>query len=213
MSGLNELNNNYYITNFWDTKHNKIIDDWEDTPYNKDDWDKYLKLRKSEEDPKCLRIYRGQNRNCCYVEDGITILSPSNYLVELSTNTSEDDPKKYNHLCYVLMIEYAGIKVLLGGDATIEAWEDMLKECGEKILKSHIFLAPHHGSQHYIYKDAFDIIEPQYVVVSVAEKTDYDYDYYRKIAKKGVLSTKHFGTIKFKLKDTGKYVKYLERNG
>lgn len=213
MSGLNELDSKYTILNFWDTENEKEIIDWDDTPYDKRDWDKYQEFRKSETTPRYLRILRGEKRDCCYLIDGITILSPSTEMIKQSKDADEDDSDKYNHLSYVLMIEYSGLKILLGGDATTEVWDDIVKEYGGDILDAHIFLAPHHGSPHNVNKEAFSHIDPQYVIVSVAEGVDYDYDYYKELASSDVLSTKYYGTIRFELGSNGKYTKYLEKNG
>jgi beta-lactamase superfamily II metal-dependent hydrolase len=52
LSGLNQLATKVSIINFWDTDHNKSFsdEDWEGSPYDKKDWEKYLTLRKSESD-------------------------------------------------------------------------------------------------------------------------------------------------------------------
>jgi len=215
MSGLDELASKIQILNFWDTKHNKTFDekDWEGSPYNREDWERYLKFRNSSNNPKKLELYRGQNSECCWTQDGIEILSPSLSLVKLSANASEDDPEKYNHLSYVLMVKYAEKRVLLSGDASVDAWEDILRDCGEKSLKADIFLAPHHGSKNNIHEEAFNAIAPSYVIVSVAEGVEYADDYYRQLAKKEVLSTKFHGTIRVEIKDTGEIHPYTEKNG
>jgi len=215
MSGLDDLANKVSILNFWDTEHNRVFseDDWKGSPYNQKDWERYLKFRNSSEDPKCLELYRGYTSECCWTQDGIEILSPSSNLVKLSANASEDDSQKYNHLSYVLMVEYAGIRVLLGGDASVEAWENILRNCGAESLKSNIFLAPHHGSKNNIHEEAFEAIAPDYVVVSVSKGVDYDYEYYKQLANEAVLSTKYYGTIKVKIRDSGEYLPIIvERN-
>ena len=209
MSGLDELASKVSILNFWDTEHNKTIseDDWEGSPYNLKEWEQYLKFRGSSEDPKCLKLHRGDTSECCWTQDGIKIMSPSPHLVGISNTTSE-----YNHLSYVLMVEYAGFKVLLGGDASTEAWDDILKELGKESLESDIFLAPHHGSENNIHEEAFEKMTPEYMIVSVAEGVEYDYDYYSRLATKGVLSTKHYSTIKLEVSDSGDCEIILERN-
>lgn len=209
MSGLDELSDKMSIINFWDTNHNKTMDDddWETSPFSKEDWEKYLEFRKSEENPKCLILRRGETGDF-WVKDNIEILSPSTELEKLANEKSE-----YNHLSYVLMVKYEGVKILLGGDATKEAWEEILNEYGAKNLEADIFLAPHHGSENNIHEEAFDTIEPDYVIVSVAEKIDYAYDYYKGLAKKAVLSTKFYGNIDVHIKSTGEYTPiYVERN-
>jgi len=210
MSGLKELNQKYPITNFWDTENDKKMDEWENTPYKKEDWDTYQSFKGSETSPKHLEYLRGTMQNCCFVEDGITILSPSQKMIKASKDAKESDADKYNHLSYVIMIEYSGLRILLSGDASKIAWDDILEECGEDALKAHIFLAPHHGSEKNVNEEVFKYIQPDYVVVSVDEDTSYAYDYYKSIAT--VLSTKHNGTIRIKLKSDGKYTKYLEKN-
>ena len=133
----------------------------------------------SEKDPKAIQLYRDNTADCCWTQDGITILSPSSTLVELSNESEE-----YNHLSYVLRVEYAGIKVILGGDASIEAWDEIYKHYKNEFLKADILLAPHHGSANNIHEEAFNAILPDYVIVSVAEGVDYDYQYYKRLAKK-----------------------------
>jgi competence protein ComEC len=213
MSGLYKLAQGTQIQNFWDTEHNKTFheEDWEGSPYYRGDWEQYLKFRKSLETARCLKLYRNETSDCCWIRDGIRILSPSSYLTNLSACASDNDPQKYNHLSYVLMMNYAGTRVLLGGDASCQAWEDILRECGEESLKADIFLAPHHGSRNNIHRDAFEAISPDYVIISVATGTDYDYQYYSQLAARGVLSTKYYGTVMLKI-ENGKCFIFPERN-
>jgi competence protein ComEC len=207
MSGLCELSNKFTMLNFWDTTHNKNTDndDWDSCPYKKEDWEKYLLLRQCEDSPKCLRLHRGDSSEF-WKDDGIEILSPSINLEKHADATSE-----YNHLSYVLKINYKGFKILLGGDATPEAWEEILNTCGKDALKADVFLAPHHGSKNNIHDDAFKAIAPQYVIISVAKGIDYDYDYYFNLTNGNVKSTKHFGTMRLELPDTGNGTLYYEK--
>jgi len=213
LSGLNQLvDAKVSIENFWDTDHNKSFsdEDWKSSPYDKKDWEKYLILRESTSDPKALKLYRDATSECCWTQDGITILSPSSSLVELANKS-----KEYNHLSYVLRIEYAGVKVILGGDASKEAWDEIYKHYKNKnkFLKADILLAPHHGSSKNIHEDAFNAIAPDYVFVSVAKGVDYDYEYYNRLAKKKVLSTKYYGTMRVEIKDDGEYLPIIvEKN-
>jgi len=214
MSGLDELAKKVSIFNFWDTEHNKTIDEgeWRNSPYNREDWKRYQVFRESPENPKCLRLLRNATADCCWTQDGIRVLSPSAHMIKLSAHAADDDPEKYHHLSYVLLLNYAGVKVLFGGDASVDAWEDIAEECGAQSLKADIFLAPHHGSKNNIDDEAFQAIAPDYVIVSVARGVDYDYDYYSSLAKKGVLSTKYYGTIRVEINDDGKYLPiYVDR--
>jgi competence protein ComEC len=214
LSGLNELASKVAIGNFWDTNHNRTISDdsWDKGPYDKRDWDCYLKFRKSTENPKCLQLYRNATSECCWVEDGITILSPTEELVKKSNDANEDDQQKYHHLSYVLRLDYKGKRFLFGGDASPDAWDSILEAYGADGLKANVFLAPHHGSKNNTHEKAFDAIAPDYVVVSVAKGIEYDYDFYSKLGSK-VLSTKYFGNITFVVKDDGTIEDvYVEKN-
>ncbi len=211
MSGLHELNQKYDIINFWDTENEKKLTEWDNTPYKEEDWDTYQSFKGSESDPKHLEYLRGADQKCCFVGDGITVLSPSYKMLKESKDAPDGDSEKYHHLSYVLMIEYSGLRVLLGGDASKKAWDDILEEWGEDALKANIFLAPHHGSKNNVNEEVFKHIKPDYVIVSVDEGTTYAYNYYNSIST--VLTTKHYGTIKVRLQSNGKYTKYLEKNG
>lgn len=207
MSGLDDIvENKITVLNFWDTDNNKTIpeDSWKDCPYNKSDWDRYLQFRKNSENPKCLQLYRDATGDY-YTADGISVLSPTTGLVKISNDAPETDPDRYHHLSYVLMVEYQKKRFLLGGDASPDVWDDIVKAKGSDILRADVFFAPHHGSKNNINEEAFKAIKPDYVVVSVAEGIEYDREYYSKLASKEVLSTKYYGNIIFTVKDDGSF--------
>lgn len=190
MSGIKELYSKKPFLNFWDTDNDKKIDpsSWKDSPYNKEDWDFYQRIRKSAEIPKALTLYRGAESECCWIQDGIEVLSPTSVFVKLANESDE-----YDHISYVLRIHYAGKKVLLGGDATEEVWNDILAHYGAGYLKSDVLLAPNHGSANHISKEILDEIDPDLTVVSVAEGIEYARELYSRYGK--VLSTKYYGNI------------------
>lgn len=192
LSGLHRLwvENGVTICNFWDTNHRKDLsdDDWEKSPYDKSDWDTYQALRCRNDNPKVLKLLRGETADCCWVQDGIEILSPTSELEELA---KEKD--NYNHLSYVLSIKYGGRRIILGGDATLEAWENILNYYGASALKADILKAPHHGSISCFHKEAMEAINPDHTIVSVGRKIPYAYDDYKKFGR--VYSTKWYGNI------------------
>lgn len=209
LSGLNELNQKREIVNFWDTENNKTA---EQTKmhlggYNAADWQCYQQLREKSENPKVVVIHQESTPSIYWKEDLIQVLAPSKAMVSLANNTGE-----FNHCSYVLMIEYDGIKILLGGDATKESWRDILAFHGGTALKTDVFLAPHHGSPNNIEKDVFQHIDPDYVVVSDHYGHSYDYAYYNGLANKQVYSTKHFGNITVLIDGDNRRI-YPERNG
>ena len=210
LSGMEEMDSNFSIINFWDTENNKKMSDKEldDSPYDKEDWKTYQKYRTSETSPKALFLHRNGTGDY-WNEDGIKIISPSKSLVKRANESGE-----YNHLSYVLSVSYNGYKILIGGDATVAAWNEIEEELGSNTLKADLFLAPHHGSKYNVNKEVFEHIEPDYVVVSVIQGGDYDYNYYSTLAKKNVLSTKHYGNITFHINDNGNVEHiYVEKNG
>jgi len=212
MSGLHELATSIAIGNFWDTDNTKSFsdDDWDNSPYDRRDWDKYQLIRKRNENPKCLHLLQDASSDCCWIQDGIRILAPNTTLVQLG---NKGENPEYNHLSYVLMISHAGARILIGGDATKEAWDEIYSTLGKDALKANVFIAPHHGSKNNINERVFSHIAPEFVIASVAEGVDYAYDYSATLAKEQVLSTKHYGSMKITVKDDGSYTPIIvERN-
>jgi competence protein ComEC len=207
MSGLHELSQAVAISNFWDTDNSKSFadSDWENSPYDRADWDAYQRMRATGDHPRCLRLLQGETSEskCCWTQDGICILAPTTKLVQLG---NEGDEPEYHHLSYVLRVEHAGTSILFGGDASVEAWDEIKATCDAAALKADIFVAPHHGSPKNVNQAVFKNIAPDFVIVSVATGVEYDYDYYSSLATKGVLSTKHYGTMKMTVKDDGTYL-------
>lgn len=201
MTGLNNIAKSRTIVNFWDTDNDEEKDEsgFENTRYDKKDWDRYQQFRGSRTDPKCLNIYRDQVGDY-WEPDNIYVLAPRVELVK-AAKEAED----YHHSSYVLGFEYKGIKVLLGGDASPKVWGDILEKKGKDALKADIFLAPHHGSENNIHKDAFAEIEPEVVIVSVAEGKDYAQQYYKNLASQNVLSTKRLGDIWLEIDNEGSW--------
>ncbi len=193
MSGIKELFARKSVLNFWDTENNKFIDShtWKNSPYNKEDWDFYQSIRKSIKDPKIFVFYRGDKP-----KDGIEILSPTPELVN-EANEKED----YDHLSYVLMVKFAGRKVLLCGDATKKALENVIEYYDKEDLKCDVLFAPNHGSPNHISKEILDVFNPDLTIVSVSKGTDYARDLYSRYGI--VLSTKHFGNIWVKINANG----------
>ena len=214
MSGLAELIKHKTIHNFWDTDHDKVAD--EDKMhfggYSADDWNVYQTIRVSETKPLSLKVLRNESRDF-WNADNIEVLSPSLSLINLSKKTPDNNQHKYNHLSYVLRIEYKGIIALLGGDATIESWQEIYEHYGAKKLKAHVFLAPHHGSSANINKEVFKHINPEYVVISNHRGHQHDYTYYNSLATKQVYTTKHFGNITLEINADGSGNIKPEKNG
>jgi competence protein ComEC len=201
MSGIKSLFNQKYVRYFWDTDNNRPDPgNWDQSFYDKEDWQFYEKLhQKKINNITYIRNLRNDTSSCCWVQDGIKILAPTEDLVK-EANENED----WDSLSYVLMIEYAKRKILLGGDATKKSLEDIKESYDKSYLKSDVLFVPHHGSPNHISKEILDVINPNLTVVSVAEGVDYARELYSSYGI--VLSTKYYGNIWVKIKDTGKII-------
>ena len=104
MSGVKALFDKKIVYNFWDIPNNKPDPgNWESSLYNKEDWNFYQDLRNDKVDITLVKPLRDQTSNCCWIQDGIQILSPDKELIKKAEDCGE-----YDHLSYVLMINYAG---------------------------------------------------------------------------------------------------------
>lgn len=66
--------------------------------------------------------------------------------------------------------ESKGWTFLFPGDAELESWENMEQTGVEEILPSKILKIAHHGSINGTDKTAFNIINPEYCIISVGQK-------------------------------------------
>jgi beta-lactamase superfamily II metal-dependent hydrolase len=174
MTGLYRLHHQEpkEIINFWHTGYEEFNlkdttdDEWEDSPYEKRDWETYKQLRDSHGSPKSLLNTRGV-QNDFWTADGVEIWSPSQALIGLATEKQEP-----NILSMVLKISYKGRSVVLGGDATgDESWADIADKID--LPKIDILKASHHGRKSGYYGPAVKKLSPWLTITSVTEKA-YD---------------------------------------
>lgn len=169
MDGLSDLNTGFSIGNFWDTDNAKSKPEEFGYGFRETDWDTYKKLHKSD-----LTRFNLRNTEPIGVKEGgsfpynIYALSPSKTLLD-GANESED----WNLLSYVVLIEYEGLKLVLGGDASDSAWESVYAwtktEAKAKKLLSDvtIFKASHHGrNTSYCWAEMLELMAPQKIVIS-----------------------------------------------
>jgi len=173
MDGMSDLVGSYSITNFWDTENTKPKPEEFGYGFREEDWDAYQTLRKNAKfrlrgtDP----IGLAQGGSFPY---NIYVVNPSKYLLD-EGNESED----WNLLSYIILIEYEGLKILLGGDASDAAWESVYNWTtknaeAEKLLSGvTIFKASHHGkNSSYCGTEILDLITPQKIVISKGSTDD-----------------------------------------
>jgi beta-lactamase superfamily II metal-dependent hydrolase len=182
------------VLNFWDTQNTKVMttEDFKSDDDGKN-WATYQFLRQSKGTPTVLFLNRGDKGNY-WTDDGMHILSPTREIVQ-EANGSED----WNHASYVFLLQYGKSRVLLTGDTSAEAQEEMAKLYGEN-LASTILKAPHHGRQSGYCGDFAKYVQPAYTIVSVGPKPQTDAtDDYRYYTAKRVLTTRKQGTIRARL--------------
>jgi len=191
------------LTNFWTTDHLKEIGvaDFSRGKYKKYKpvhWDYFRALesgvviRTDNENYKIkvLKLEAG-SKNKYYADDRIDILAPTPCLIEKAK-----EQNNYNIASYVLRIQYGSCVIILGGDATVETWEDILNRYSESYLKCNLLKASHHGRGSGYLSEAVATMDPDNVVISVGKKPENDAQQKYRNYTKNVFSTRFHGTIK-----------------
>lgn len=179
MDGIKALFDNFDVSNFWDTKNTKIIDDTSWGKYNKEDWEFYQKIRTSKDDLTVLNLYAG-SRGKYYNEDengnsggdGLYILAPTPELVD-EANKSEE----YNDCSYVILYKSAnGGKILFAGDSAEKTWDYILENHKMDVTDIDILIAPHHGRKTGGNNDYLDVLKPKLTLFGNARSEYLDYN-------------------------------------
>ena len=173
MDGLSDLARSYTITNFWDTENTKPKPEEFGYGFREEDWDAYQTLRKNAK-------FRLRDTNPIGLAHGgsfpynVYVLNPSKFLLD-EGNKIED----WNLLSYIILIEYEGLKLLLGGDASDAAWESVYNWTqknaeAEKLLSGvTIFKVSHHGkNSSYCGAEILNLTNPQKIVISKGSTDD-----------------------------------------
>lgn len=208
MTGLYRLHQEgIEISNFWDTNHNKeIANSWEHVGrFDGRDWEEYKRIRDDFTIRK-FQLNRG-DKNQFWEDDGIYIASPTKELETLAEKNQD-----WNHLSYVVFINYANQWVILGGDASLEAWESMYDAFSEwmKAAPIRILKASHHGRDSGYHQPSVAAMRPDYTVLSVGKLPDTDAsNKYRHYSK--VFTTRQHGNITARLWADGDVWFYNEK--
>ncbi|MGM7637557.1 ComEC/Rec2 family competence protein [Bacillus sp. Hm123] len=209
MSGLYKLKDeNIDIINFWDTDNTKDISrDQISNRFDYKDWETYQELRISNEEPKVLRLLKG-SQNDFFNEDKIKILSPTQDIINRA-----NERENWNLLSYVILIEYAGHKIVLGGDADAEVWDNLAESDKDLIENISILKASHHGRNSGYSQKAVSIMQPDWTICSVGKKPAQDsHNKYNHYTKEKVLSTRFRGNIVAEISSDGDLKMYCENN-
>lgn len=116
-----------------------------------------------------------------------------------------------NDWSIVLMIEYAGKKILLTGDAQIEAEKDMLR-CDDWLpLRADVLKVAHHGSNTSSSFGFVEAVSPDYAIISCG-KNDEAYPHVEtamtlmECGVSDILTTEQVGNIHIKINKNGSYM-------
>lgn len=186
------------ICNFWDTANTRTFTqkEWNDMPdEDKLNWSEYQRLRRSPSDPKALFLLRG-DKGEYYTDDGIFVLSPTQKIVSEGNERNTYDG--WNHLSYVLYLTYGKSSLILPGDASISAQQELADIFGDS-LRTSVLKAPHHGRDSGYCESFANAVSPRFVIVSVGKKPDTDASNKYKKHCERVVSTRFQGTMYLRL--------------
>lgn len=183
MDGLKEFFDEFNPANFWDTENTKVIDSFDSTKFDEDDWKFYLSLRdgKPEANPRRLTLYSGEKGKYWNLgEDGtgggngLTILAPTKEIVANASATGD-----HNDYSYVLMYQAQGKKVIIGGDSHDVTWDHILEKHANLVKDTDILIAPHHGRDSGRSYDFLDVLNPKITFFGVARHEHLGYEAWR----------------------------------
>lgn len=206
LSGLSKFKDEIGIVNFWVINNNYEPDLKELSDEQKNDWKLYTEFRTDSNKTATILHPIEKELNDFWKQDNIKILAPNKRIF-----TDEQNP---NAMSYVLLIEYAGHKIVLGGDADISTWDYLVESYPDMLKDTLILKASHHGRDSGYHQDAVKLMNPEFTIVSVGKKPETDASQKYKQYSKHVFSTRWHGTICFQLNDdgTGTYTQEYDRN-
>ena len=199
LSGIKALNDEKGIGTLWILKNKHTQDESKLSDTQKADWKFYKKYRDTSEylldGVYTIRPQHG-DQNHYYREDNIKILAPNE---ELRKNVNA------NLNSYVLLIEYGGKKIVLGGDGEKATWDFIMENYSDLIKDISILKASHHGRDSGYHQKAVKHMNPTYTIVSVGKKPSTDAsNKYRQYCD-NVWSTRWKGNIVFEIQANGEW--------
>jgi competence protein ComEC len=182
------------IINFWDTSHciekDEVAKLTGAVNHDIRDWHTYLEIRKGTDNPTVLRPTIGQRADF-WQQDGINIWAPFDHKHQTDADANPND------LSFVLCVSVGKCNVLLGGDATINMWEELYKRCKGTLPRIHLLKASHHGRKSGYHMESVKSMNPDFTVVSVGELKGKDdaAASYERFSNKGCFSTVDHGNL------------------
>jgi beta-lactamase superfamily II metal-dependent hydrolase len=192
ISGIKLLYDEIKFINVWIANHNWQPNLDKLSEKQKINREFYEKLKNQEvENVKVINSLEGSKVR--YLpEDGLSILAPNENLLE-SNNA--------NDLSYVIKFEYAGRKIIFGGDAEEKTWKYIFENYD--ISNMDILKASHHGRDSGYYQPAVKAMSPKYTIVSVGKKPSTDASNKYRRYSDNIWSTRWKGNIVFTIDGNG----------
>lgn len=178
MDGLANFFQAFSPINFWDTNNTKQISSFNESRYDKEDWQFYQSLRKSSSGLKRLALHSGDygqfwNRNDTDTPggNGLHILAPTPTIVS-AANESGD----FNDCSYVLLWLVGNKKIVIGGDSHDASWEHIESTHKADIQNVDLLLAPHHGRDSDRSYEFLRTLNPQLTLFGSAPSEHLGYN-------------------------------------
>lgn len=178
MDGIKDVFDLYQPDNFWDTKNNKEIKQFDGTRFRSEDWKFYTDMRDGRIAPSKRLVLNSEsygkyyNRNAADVAggDGLYVLAPTPRLAR-EANISDDQ----NDGSYVILYKSPAGKILFAGDSHDATWEHLLKNHLRDIQGLDILIAPHHGRDSDRDFEFLDAARPKVTFFGVASSEHLAY--------------------------------------
>lgn len=207
------------ILNFWDLDHSFEPEDFEGHPTHEDDWKAYKKLGGNDHPCTTIRTTRETKPKAFWNddEDRITVLSPSNYLIQKAhykENGEKKETVEIDEMSYAFSIKVNDRRIILAGDGrTSPVWDDIYENCKNDLSNCAVLKAGHHGQEASFHEEAVKLMNPTVIIFSNSADQDKangaEKLYAKAVPKALILKTCDKGTIKIEVPfDAEKAIKY-----
>lgn len=173
MDGIKDLFETFNPVNFWDTENNEVKEFSAGSPFRKEDWEYYLKLRAGL-GPKRLANHsgdRGSFYNDGEIHDGLHILSPTTELIATANKNGD-----FNDASYVILYRTSAGRILFCGDSHDKTWEHILANHLPEIENVEVMIAPHHGRDSGRNREFLTLVRPKLSILGRASSDHLMYD-------------------------------------
>jgi competence protein ComEC len=178
LDGFNNLLDEIPIYNFWDSGARKEKPDFEGSPYDEKDWDRYVKVRDGNEagitvvTPKAGSRFKYANKK----EDGsnggdaLYIAAPSSRMI-----SDANESQVFNDASYIISYWSSGGRLVFPGDAHDGSWEYAIENHKDDIENCSFLLAPHHGRKSDRDFGYLNTVKPRASLLGCAPSKDLAY--------------------------------------